>query len=58
MFRQRLANPAILTLLGANNHDQVVAGRIIGVQEIGDEAHQAQATGKDHQLIIGTDFLE
>jgi len=46
MFRQRFANPAIFSLVGSDNYNQVVSSRIVRVQEISDKAQKTKASGQ------------
>ena len=55
---QRLADPSILAVLGADDDDEVVPGRVVRVQQVGDEAHEAEAAREHNELIFGPELLE
>jgi hypothetical protein len=55
---QCLPDPGVLTVLGPDDEDEVVACSVIAVQKVGDEPHQAQAPREDDELIFGADLLE
>jgi len=58
MFSQRLAHPVILPILSADEDDKVVTRGIVRVQEIGDEAEEAQSPGEYEQLVFGAERVE
>jgi hypothetical protein len=58
MFGQRLANPHILAILGADKQNEVVSGRIVGVKEICDYAQEAEAARKQDELILFAQLCE
>jgi hypothetical protein len=58
MFGQRLANPHILAILGANKQDEVVASGIVGVKEVCDYAQKAEAAREQDELILFAQLCE
>ena len=58
MFGQRLSNPAIFALICAQDDNEVVAGGIVCVKEIGDDLEKAQATSEDDEFIFVPKFVE
>ncbi|UKZ60515.1 uncharacterized protein TrAtP1_001790 [Trichoderma atroviride] len=58
MLGQCFANPVVLTLVCADEDDEVAPGGIVGVEEVCDKAHLAQPAGQDHEFIFGSKLLE
>jgi hypothetical protein len=58
MLGQCFANPAIFSIFGTNYHNEVISSGIVGVEEVGDQAHQPEATGENDELIFCTELLE
>jgi hypothetical protein len=58
VFSQRLADPHILAILGANEQYEVVARGIVGVQEVRDYAQQAEAARQEDELIFLAQLVE
>jgi hypothetical protein len=58
MFSQCLSNPAIFSLIGSDYDNQIITGRIVGVEEIVDKAHQPEAAGDDDKFIFSAKLLE
>jgi len=52
MLGQGFSDPAILAFVGAHEDDEVVAGGIVGVEEVRGYAQEAEATGDDDELIL------
>ncbi|KAI6775463.1 hypothetical protein HG530_002221 [Fusarium avenaceum] len=58
MFSQCLSNPAVFSLISSDDNNQIITGRIVGVEEIVDKAHQPEATGDNDKLIFSAKLLE
>jgi hypothetical protein len=58
MLGQRLANPHILAVVGADEQYEVVSGSIVGVEEIRYYAQEAEAARKEDELILLAQFVE
>lgn len=58
MFRQRLPKPSILSFIRADEEDEIVARRIVGVEEVGHEAEEAETAGEDEEAIFGAQGVE
>ena len=58
MLGQRLTNPHILAVIGSNKEYEVVTSGIVRVEEIGDNAQEAEATRKEDELIFPAQLIE
>lgn len=58
MFGKRFANPYVLTLFSAYEKYEVITGGIVRVEEVGDDAQEAEAARKYNELIVVSQFLE
>jgi hypothetical protein len=58
VLRERLTNPHILSLVCADEQNEVVPGGIIGVEDIRDYAQKAEAAREEDQLILFAQLFE
>lgn len=58
MLSERLAYPHILTLIRANEQNEVVSSGIVGVKKVRDYAQQAEATRQEDELILFAQLFE
>lgn len=58
MLGKRLANPAIFAVFCPEDDDEVVAGDVVGVEEIGDDAEETEAAGKEEEFVFVAKFFE
>jgi hypothetical protein len=58
MLSQRLANPDILAIIGAHEQNQIVAGGVVRMEQVGNDAQQAEPARKEHEFIFLSQFLE
>jgi hypothetical protein len=58
MLGQRLANPDILAVFGANEQYEVVSNGIVRVEQIRDYAQQAEAPRQEDEFIFFAQLSE
>ena len=58
MLSQCFSDPTIFSHVGTDHNKQVISCRIVGVEEVVDQAHQAKAAGDNDKLIFGAKLLE
>jgi hypothetical protein len=58
MLCQRLSNPSVFSLICPKYKYQIVASRIVGMEEVRDESEEAKAAGYDNELIFCSKLLE
>lgn len=58
MLGKGLAYPGVFPVFGIDDHNQVVPRSIVGMEQVGEETEETQATGDDDKLIFFTEFLE
>jgi hypothetical protein len=52
---ERFSNPIILAIFGADDDDETVSCGIVGMEKIGDDFEETEATGKDDEEIFGAE---
>jgi hypothetical protein len=55
---QRLANPHIFAIVGADKKYEVASGGVVGMEEVRDYAQQAEAPGEENELIFLAQLVE
>jgi hypothetical protein len=58
MLGQRLANPHILAVVRTDEQYEVVAGGIVGMEEVRDYAQKAKAPREEDELIFLAQLVE
>jgi hypothetical protein len=58
VLRQRLADPDILAVVGADEQYEVVPGGVVRVEEVRDYAQQAEAARQKNELIFFAQLVE
>jgi hypothetical protein len=58
MLGEGLTHPGILAILGTNDDYQIVPGGIVTVEQVGDQPHEAETAGQNHELILAAQLLE
>jgi hypothetical protein len=58
MLRKSLADPAIFSLIGAHDDYKITTGGIIGMKKVDYNPEEAQATGKNEQLVFFPELME
>lgn len=58
MFREGFSDPVIFAVVGADEDDEVLAGGIIGVEEVGDEAEEGESAGENQERVRGAEGVE
>ena len=56
LLGQSLPDPPILPIVCTDDDDKVVAGRVKGMEEVGDYTKQSETTGKDDELILNIEL--
>ena len=58
MLSQSFSDPSILSVVCSDYHNQVVPGSIVRVEEVGDNAQEAETTRHDNELIFVAELSE
>jgi hypothetical protein len=58
MLSEALTDPAIFAFVCAEDDDEVVAGSVVGVEEVGYYAEEADAAGEDYEFVFFAKFAE
>jgi hypothetical protein len=58
VLRQRLADPDIFAVVGAEEQYEIVSGGVVRVEEVRDYAQQAEAARQEDELIFLAQLVE
>jgi hypothetical protein len=58
MFGQRLTDPSIFPIFSSDDYDEVISGSVVAVEEIRNEAHEAEALRDNDEFIFDTELLK
>lgn len=58
MLCQSLSNPTIFPLIGTDEDDKTVSSGVVSMQEVCDDAEEAQSASNDYELILLSKFAK
>jgi hypothetical protein len=57
VLRERFSNPIILAIFGADDDDETIPRSVIGMEKVGDDFKETEATGKNDEEIFGAEEM-
>jgi hypothetical protein len=57
MLRECFSNPIILAIFSTDDNNETVSCGVIGMEKVGDDFEEAEATGKNNEEIFGAEEM-